>query len=109
MSEKDRAMKFKLASLTVLSSLLVAFPCHAQEVSTYTYDAKGRVTKVTRSGGPVAGATTSYAFDKADNRASVVVASSPNGSGGDSGGSSGPATRYIALPINGYTVIPLVQ
>lgn len=91
-----------------LGSLLACYPCYAQEVTTYSYDAKGRVTSVVRSGGPVSGATTSYAFDKADNRVTVAVTSSPNGSGNGSNGSA-PATKYIVTPLNGYTIIPVTQ
>lgn len=92
----------------VPGSLLVCAPCYAQEVTTYSYDAKGRVTSVVRTGGPVSGATTSYAFDKADNRVTVAVTSSPNGSGNGSNGSA-PATKYIVTPLNGYTIIPVTQ
>ncbi len=43
----------------------------AAETVTYTYDAKGRLTKVTLSGGPNHGAKTEYEHDKASNRKRV--------------------------------------
>jgi len=81
----------------------------AQETTTYTYDAKGRLQQVQRNGGPVSGTTTSYAYDAADNRSNVTVANSPNGTAGDDSGSQA-ATRafhYIVVPLNGYTLIKI--
>ncbi len=40
----------------------------ASETVTYTYDAKGRLVKVERSGSVNTGANTEYEHDKADNR-----------------------------------------
>jgi YD repeat-containing protein len=52
----------------------------ATETVTYTYDAKGRLVKVERSGTVNNGVTTSYIHDKADNRSNVTVTGSPNNS-----------------------------
>lgn len=46
----------------------------SQETSTYTYDALGRVTNVSRSGGPQDGTNTTYVYDPAGNRTNVHVA-----------------------------------
>jgi hypothetical protein len=40
----------------------------ASETITYTYDSRGRLTKVTHSGTVNNGVSTSYTYDKADNR-----------------------------------------
>jgi YD repeat-containing protein len=45
----------------------------AAETVSYSYDAKGRLITVQRSGGPAAGLTTQYALDKADNRSRVLM------------------------------------
>jgi uncharacterized protein RhaS with RHS repeats len=53
--------------------LAASAPAYAQETTTYTYDAKGRVVGVVRSGGPSSGTNTQYQYDKADNRTNVTV------------------------------------
>jgi hypothetical protein len=50
----------------------------ASETITYTYDAKGRVVKVERSGTVNNGVKTEYTHDKADNRKNLKVTGSPN-------------------------------
>jgi len=52
----------------------------ATETITYTYDAKGRLIKVERTGTVNNGVTTQYTHDKADNRSNVTVTGSPNSS-----------------------------
>lgn len=54
-----------LAGAAVLASAAAAV---ASETVTYTYDSRGRLTKVVRSGTVNAGVSTSYSYDKADNR-----------------------------------------
>ncbi len=111
------------AGLALLCTISV--PAFAQETTTYTYDAKGRVTGVARSGGPSGaapitcngapstGICTVYAYDKADNRTNVTVTGSNNGTGGGSGGgvSGGGASPpvYVVVPLNGYTLIVAQQ
>lgn len=58
-----------------------SFAVSAQETTTFTYDAKGRVTNVARSGGPSSGVSTTYSYDRADNRTRVQVTGAPAGSG----------------------------
>lgn len=53
--------------------LLMAGPAWSQETATYSYDGKGRLVKVTRSG-TSNNVTTTYSLDKADNRTNVVSA-----------------------------------
>ncbi|WP_413414235.1 hypothetical protein [Sphingomonas sp. Sphisp140] len=45
---------------------------------TYTYDAKGRVVRVARSGSANNGVVTQYTYDKAGNRKRVVTTGSAN-------------------------------
>lgn len=49
----------------------------ATETITYTYDAKGRVTKVVHSGTVNNGVTVEYAHDTTDNRTRVKVTGAP--------------------------------
>jgi hypothetical protein len=51
---------------------------NAAETITYTYDAKGRVVKVVRTGTVNNNVTHDYVLDKADNRKNVKVTNSPN-------------------------------
>lgn len=50
----------------------------ATETITYTYDAKGRLVKVVRTGTVNNNVTVDYEHDKADNRTRVKVINSPN-------------------------------
>ena len=49
----------------------------AGETITYSYDARGRLIRVVRSGAVNNNVTANYSYDKADNRTNVNVAS-PN-------------------------------
>jgi hypothetical protein len=60
------------------AAALLAGPGFAAEEITYSYDAKGRLTKVARSGGVNSGVTSDYSHDRADNRAQLTVAGSTN-------------------------------
>lgn len=78
----------------------------AQETTTYTYDANGRVATVNRTGGPSNGAVTSYTYDTADNRTGVTVSNSPAGSAGDrNSGTSSSTTSTVVTPLGEYTII----
>jgi hypothetical protein len=50
----------------------------AAETITYSYDAKGRLVKVERSGTVNNGVKAEYSHDKANNRTNVTVSGSPN-------------------------------
>lgn len=65
------------AALLALAALGVAASAVASETITYTYDARGRLTKVARSGTVNNNVSAAYTFDKADNRTAVNVVS-PN-------------------------------
>jgi hypothetical protein len=63
--------------LLVLAIAAVAASAVASETITYSYDARGRLVKVARSGTVNNNVTANYVYDKADNRTNVNVAS-PN-------------------------------
>ena len=69
-----------IASGAVAAGLLTGAPASAAETITYTYDAKGRLVKVERSGTVNNGVKAEYSHDKADNRVNVTVTGSPNSS-----------------------------
>ena len=64
-------------ALVVLGSLFVSAAAFAAETLTYRYDARGRLVRVERIGGPKAGAVTQYSYDKANNRTSRTVSGAP--------------------------------
>lgn len=53
----------------------VALAAWAAETITYTYDSRGRLVKVERTGTVNNNVTASYSYDKADNRTNVNVTS----------------------------------
>ena len=71
MSKTGRLLcAFAVVGLTV--------PAHAAETITYTYDAKGRLVKVVRTGTVNNNVTVDYEHDKANNRTRLKTANSPN-------------------------------
>lgn len=64
----------------LVGSALVMLPiaAHATETITYTYDAKGRLVKVERSGTVNDNVKTEYQHDDADNRTRVKTTGAPN-------------------------------
>jgi hypothetical protein len=69
----------KRRNLILLCLLPIAGTAFAyvSETITYTYDARGRLVKVERSGTVNNNVSASYSYDKADNRTNVNVVS-PN-------------------------------
>ena len=70
----------RLAAGLIPATILFALgsAAAATETITYTYDAKGRLVKVERSGTVNNGVVTQYIHDKADNRSNVTMTGSPN-------------------------------
>jgi len=66
-------MRWRLAGLIGLGLAGAAF---AAETITYSYDARGRIKTVVRTGTVNNGVSTSYTHDRADNRPRVVVTGS---------------------------------
>lgn len=61
-----------------IASVAIAVPAHAAETITYTYDAKGRLAKVVRTGTVNNNVQSQYVHDKANNRKNVTVTGSAN-------------------------------
>jgi hypothetical protein len=71
-------MKIIRAGLLGLLLLGAASPATSTETVTYTYDAKGRLVKVVRTGTVNNNVTVEYTHDKADNRTRLKTTNSPN-------------------------------
>lgn len=71
-------MRIASTILLTAASLALGGIAQATETVTYTYDAKGRLVKVERTGSVNNGVTTTYTHDKADNRTNVKTVGSPN-------------------------------
>jgi hypothetical protein len=63
------------SSLLALSAPTIA---EAAETISYSYDARGRLKQVVRSGSVNNGVSTTYTLDKADNRTNKTTTGSPN-------------------------------
>lgn len=72
-----RAALLLASSLAMSSSPILA---QAAETVTYTYDAKGRLVKVVRTGTVNNNVQTTYSHDRADNRTNTTSTGSPNNS-----------------------------
>ena len=70
-------MRSLLISVSVIA-LMIPCAVSAAETITYSYDAKGRLVKVVRTGTVNNNVQTQYTHDKANNRKTVVVTGSPN-------------------------------
>jgi hypothetical protein len=64
-------------ALFALAALGVTAAAVASETITYSYDSRGRLTKVVRTGTVNNNVSAIYSYDKADNRTNVKVVS-PN-------------------------------
>lgn len=68
----------RLITLAAMAALSAATPAFATETITYSYDAKGRVVQVARTGTVNNGVTAAYVHDDADNRVTKTVTGSAN-------------------------------
>lgn len=66
------------AIIIFLTLLILGVTAYAAETITYSYDARGRVKTVARTGSINNNVTTNYVYDKADNRSSKATTGSPN-------------------------------
>jgi hypothetical protein len=64
-------------TIFALAALAVAAAAYASETVTYSYDARGRLVKVVRTGDVNNNVSAEYKYDKGDNRTNVNVVS-PN-------------------------------
>ena len=65
-------------SLAIAAILVPITAVNAAETITYSYDAKGRLVKVVRTGTVNNNVTVEYTHDKADNRTRLKTTNSPN-------------------------------
>jgi len=68
----------KLRATLFGACMLVSSQVLAAETISYTYDAKGRLVKVVRTGTVNNNVTVDYEHDKADNRTRLKTTNSPN-------------------------------
>jgi hypothetical protein len=84
-SREEKTAMRRLAPSRIVTALLtgaalaVAVAAQAAETINYTYDARGRVIAVKRSGTVNNLVNTTYNLDKADNRLNKTTTGSPNG------------------------------
>ena len=69
--------KLELLTAAGLGLTALAAVAYASETQTYTYDARGRLTKVQHNGSVNANVVTRYEYDKADNRTLKNVTGAP--------------------------------
>jgi len=67
-----------IRKLAILAAVVTPGIAHATETVVFTYDARGRLVKVERSGTINNGVKAEYVHDKANNRTNVTVTGSPN-------------------------------
>lgn len=72
---RGTGVRLVLAAMSIAAIPAIAW---AAETITYTYDAKGRLVKVERSGSVNNGVKAEYTHDKANNRTNVTVTGSAN-------------------------------
>ena len=65
------------AIVTILLIILLGAAAYAAETITYTYDARGRLIKVSHSGTVNNNVVTNYTIDKADNRTNKTTTGAP--------------------------------
>jgi hypothetical protein len=75
---RSKARRAELALITFAVIATIPALAMASETINYSYDAKGRLVKVERTGTVNNGVTANYSHDKADNRTNVTVTGSPN-------------------------------
>ena len=90
------------------ATIVMPVTAWAQETTTYTYDALGRVTNVDQQGGRNDNTHAVYQYDAAGNRQRVTV-TCPPGTGAPSAcaGFQATARRFVVVPLNGYSLIPI--
>jgi len=94
------ARGFGLLSLLLALGVIASSPAFAAETVIFTYDALGRLTTSATSGGVNTGLNIAVTIDPADNRTAKIITNAPAG--------GLPDVSAIVLPINGYTIIPVL-
>lgn len=78
LSGRGVRMRVGRVLLGAVALLAMSSAANAAETITYTYDAKGRLVKVVRTGTVNNNVTVEYTHDKADNRTRLKTTNSPN-------------------------------
>jgi YD repeat-containing protein len=68
----------KVVITAAIAAIMGSVSAKAAEAVTYTYDAKGRLVKVVRSGSVNNNVQTQYGYDKANNRKTTTTTGSSN-------------------------------
>ena len=89
----------------LLSALLVCSPAAASETVTYSYDALGRLVKVSRAGTVNNGVSACYSYDEAANRSNLKSATAANCS---TGASASVFSVGDALALEGESLVFVV-
>jgi YD repeat-containing protein len=77
------------------------------QTTTYTYDALGRLVKSVAATGAT-GVDTNIDYDPAGNRKEYRVTGAPDAGSDTGAGASTPNRgRFIVVPLNGFTIIPI--
>lgn len=73
-------MSIRRLEILLIGLAIAAVPALALATETvnYSYDAKGRLVQVARTGTINNGVTTNYTYDRADNRTNKTTTGSPN-------------------------------
>ena len=90
-----------LLALIVAPAMAASVPASGSEAIVYTYDVFGRLTQSATTGGVDNGLAVTYTLDLADNRTGYAVSGSAGG--------GVPDVTVMVLPLNGFTIIPLVS
>jgi YD repeat-containing protein len=77
MSTNVRGSPRRRFLLALAAAALCTTAAWATETVTYSYDARGRLTKVVRTGTVNNNITTAYGHDKADNRTAKTITGAP--------------------------------
>ena len=77
MKRKETGALVATALAVIATALLAGMSANASETVKYTYDSRGRLVKVERSGTVNNNVKAEYVYDKGDNRTNVNVVS-PN-------------------------------
>lgn len=83
----------------VACAFLFAPAAVAQETTTYSYDALGRLRTTSTTGGQNNGTTNQVEFDRAGNRTNYTTTGAT--------GTPSNGVKVIVVPLNGFTVIPI--
>ncbi len=86
--------RFYVGAVSASAILACGSAIYAQEVTTYHYDALGRLKSSTISGGPSSGVTTAINHDPASNRTSYSVTGVPTPTPTPTPGASGAVVNY---------------